>query len=462
MKAILKITVLSLPLLLAAGCGKMLELAPQSAIVADNFWKTAGDAEAGLMNAYNFMQSSMTQNFITVPVVLGDDGLAGSGGNFTRHEAFTTQPGQGNVSDHWLALYFAIHAANDVLVSVPGITDPALQKDRVLGEAFFIRGWAFFQLTRLWGKIPLPLEPSKSSAQDFQLKRSEITEVYAQIIKDLQEAEKLLPATHPNNNRARPAKGSARAWLAKVYLQQPQPNYALALAECEKVMADAQYRLVPTANFTDLFTLGKQNTSETIFEMSFRPSTATEAHGLDGETVPYAGASYRLRPTQKIMDAFKASASMGDIRAAASVGTFTNNRNYIRKYEQGPPTTNIRGAQTSNIVFLRLADIILLRAECLNELGKPAEAIPFLNQIRTRAGLPLTTATSQAQVKLAIEDERFLELAFEPHRWYDLLRWKKAVGGVPNLTSTNADRALWPVPTRELDLNPNLDQNPSY
>ncbi|RIV23519.1 RagB/SusD family nutrient uptake outer membrane protein [Fibrisoma montanum] len=459
MKTIHKLTVLS-ALLSLSSCGDMLELTPPSSIVAENFWKTAGDAEAGLMNAYNSMQNSMTQNFIIVPLVLADDARANSGGNFTRHESFVATPVHGNVLDHWRDVYAAVHGANDVLANVPNINDPALQKDRVLGEAYFIRSWAFFQLTRLWGKIPLPLQPSKSATQDFQLKRSEVAEVYAQIIKDLQEAEKLLPAAHPGNNRARPAKGSARAWLAKVYLQRnAQGDYALALAECEKVMADAQYRLVPGANFASIFAVGSQNTTETIFEASFRPNRSTEGHDLDNETVPFSGAGFRMRPETKIINAFQA--STGDLRAAVSLGTHNNNR-YIRKYEAAPPTTNIRGNQTTNIVYLRLADIILLRAECLNELGRTAEAIPFLNQIRTRAGLQPTTATSQAQVKQAIEDERFLELAFEPHRWYDLVRWNKAVGTVANLTEANRARILWPIPSRELDLNPNLDQNPSY
>jgi tetratricopeptide (TPR) repeat protein len=458
MKTLLKLSSLT-ALLGLASCSDMLELTPQSAIVATNFWQTAGDAEAGLTAAYDYMQNSMTQNFITVPLVLADDVRANSGGNFTRHEAFEATAVHGNVLDHWREVYGAIHAANDVLFNVPNINDPALNKDRVLGEAYYLRGWAFFQLTRTWGKIPLPLQPSKSANQDFQLPRSEVAAVYEQIFKDLLEAERLLPAQHPANNRARPAKGSARAWLAKAYLQQPTPNYQLALAKCEEIMADPQYRLVPGASFASLFAVGQQNTTETIFEMSFRPSTAVEGHDMDRETVPFVGALFRIRPHQKIIDAFAASA--GDLRAAPSLGIHNNNR-YIRKYEQAPPTTTIRGNQTSNLVYLRLADIILLRAECLNELGRTAEAIPFLNQIRLRAGLAPTTAATQATLKLAIEDERFLELAFEPHRWFDLVRWNKAVGTVPNLTEAKRPRIFWPVPARELDLNPNLDQNATY
>ncbi|WP_266368866.1 RagB/SusD family nutrient uptake outer membrane protein [Tellurirhabdus rosea] len=455
MKTIKRLTLAAAFLSLTA-CDSMLEMSPISQIVAQNFWQTAGDAEAGLMNMYNFLQAPVTQNVIIVPSVMGDDGRAVSGGNFTRHEAFTVQPGQGNVSDFWRDYYFAVHAANDVLANVPAINDPALAKDRVLGEAYFGRALAFFHLTRLYGKIPLPLQPSKSSAQDFQLKRSEVADVYRQIIADLLEAEKLLPVQH--TNRARAAKGAARGWLAKVYLQRgAQGDFDLALKECEEVMADSQYRLVAGASYADLFAAGRQNTPETLFEISYRPSTAVEGHGLDRETVPFSGSAYRLAPENKLMQAF--AASTGDGRAAISVATF-NNRNYTRKYEQGPPTTTNRGTQTSNVVLLRLADIVLLRAECLNELGRTAEAIPFLNQIRTRAGLAPTTATTQAALRLAIENERYLELCLEGHRWYDLVRWNKAVGTIPGLT--NPDFILWPVPTREIDLNPNLDQNKGY
>ena len=439
-------------------CDSVLEVEPVSDILAENFYSNAAGAEAALMNCYNYIQNPVTQNFIAVPLIMSDEAIMTRGGNFTRHHNFVPTSVQGNVGDMWREMYFAVQACNDVLGNVPTIDDPALETDRVMGEAYFLRGMAFFYLTRLYGKIPLVTEASKSANTDFNVGRSEIVDVYAQIISDLTEAEELLPA--PSSNRARASKGAARAMLAKVYLFRNVPgDYELALAETEEVMADSQYELVAGANYASLFEVGAQNTSETIFEISYRPNTSVEGHGLDDETVPYPNNNPRVAPTEKIIAAFNENPQ--DLRLPASLGEY-DSIIYIRKYERNAPDEIARRTQANNVIILRLADVILMRAECLNELGRTNEAIAFLNQIRARAGLAPTTAVSQAEVRLAIENERFLELAFEGHRWFDLVRTNRAVELLaPRLF--DADRILWPVPGRDIDLNPNLlPQNPSY
>ena len=439
-------------------CDNVLEVEPVSGILAENFYSNAAGAEAALMNCYDYIQNPVTQNFIAVPLIMSDEAIMTRGGNFTRHHNFVPTSVQGNVGDMWREMYFAVQACNDVLESVPTIDDPALETDRVMGEAYFLRGMAFFYLTRLYGKIPLVTEASKSANANFNVDRSEIADVYEQIILDLAEAERLLPA--PSENRARASKGAARAMLAKVYLFRNAPgDYELALAETEEVMADSQYELVAGANYASLFEVGAQNTSETIFEISYRPNTSVEGQGLDDETVPYPNNNPRVVPTEKIIAAFDENPQ--DLRIPASLGEYDSTI-YIRKYERNSPDEVARLTQANNVIILRLADVILMRAECLNELGRTNEAIPFLNQIRTRAGLDPTTAVSQAEVRLAIENERFLELAFEGHRWFDLVRTNRAVELLaPRLF--DADRILWPVPGRDIDLNPNLlPQNPSY
>ncbi len=316
---------------------------------------------------------------------------------------------------------------------------------------------AFFYLSRFYGKIPLITKPSKSPNTDFNVARSELPAVYEQIVADLLQAEELLST--PSVNRARASKGAARAMLAKVYLYRNAPgDYQLALTKTEQVMADQQYSLVDGKAYSSLFRVGEQNTPETIFELSYRPSRAVEAHSLERETVPYPNNNPRVLPDQKIINAFNENPQ--DLRIPISVG-FHNNRFYTLKYQTAPPAEAARGLQANNVIILRLADVILMRAECLNELNRTIEAIPFLNQIRNRAGIAPTTATSPAQVRLAIENERFLELAFEGQRWFDLVRTGRAVELIPQLT--NPDRILWPVPARDIDLNPNLlPQNPGY
>lgn len=455
-----KIKILLAGLVLTFFACNKLDLQPVSQIVSTNFFKTASDAEAGVIACYDGLQDGYGSHVIFVSGVVSDEALAASGGNNTRHQDFVPTAGQGNVGDHWRNSYFAIHRCIDVIENVPEINDVALDKNRVMGEAYFVRALLYFNLTRFYGKVPLVTQTTKSPEQELKVSREEVGKVYELIIADLLQAKTLLPTN--NGTKARASKGAAMALLARVYLHRNQSgDYAAALKECEEVMAltNPKFELVPGANYADLFTVAKQNTGETIFEISYRPGVSQEGHNLDAVTVPASGSTYAFRPEPKIITAFNN--STGDVRKDAALGVF-NNITYIKKYQAGPPsiTTN-RRAQDVNLVVLRLADVILMRAECLNELNRNSEAIPFLDQIRQRAGLPRTTAVSKEEVRLAIENERFLELAFEGHRWFDLVRTKRAQALLPKLTDIN--RVLWPVPSREIDLNPNLlPQNPSY
>jgi starch-binding outer membrane protein, SusD/RagB family len=447
-----------LSLSLAISACDFLEVSPVSEITSNNFFQTAGDAEAALVACYDAVQTfAYSRDYVMIPGITADELLATAGGNFTNHQSFTASPAQGNINQAWESQYVTIQRCLDVLENVPNINDAALNKDRVNGEAYFLRAVSYFNLVRLFGKVPIIPKATKNPADDFLLPRSEVKDVYALVEKDLLEAEKLLPIT--NGSKARATKGAARAMLARMYMMRnEQGDIAKALTECEEVMADQQYRLVPTANYADIFVTGKQNTAESIFEISNRPNVQQEGNSnFDGEMVPASGNSFRVRPEPKIIAAF----TDKDIRKAVSLGVH-NNITYVKKHEAGPPsvTTN-RRLLDPNIVVLRLADVILMRAECLNELNRTSDAIPFLNQIRTRAGLDATTATTQTDVRKAIADERFLELCFEGTRWFDLIRTKQVKANVPNLPSD--DKILWPVPTREIDLNPNLlPQNPGY
>jgi starch-binding outer membrane protein, SusD/RagB family len=392
----MKKTYLSVGLILCLASCNFLDVSPVSEITSNNFFKTAGDAEAGLVACYDALQSfTYSRDFMLIPDLLSDETRATAGGNFTNHQSFTANPAQGNINQAWQSQYVTIQRCLDVMTNVPNIADAALNKDRVMGEAHFLRALSYFNLVRTFGKVPIITAATKDPAADLLVKRSEIKDVYALVEKDLLEAEKLLPAAVSNKSRA--SKGAARAMLARVYLMRnEQGDVAKALAECEEVMADAQYRLVPGANYADIFVTGKQNTAEAIFEISSRPNVSQEGNSnFDGEMVPATGNAFRVRPEPKIINAFVAN----DLRRNVALGTH-NNVVYVKKHEAGPPsvTTN-RRLQDPNIVVIRLADVILMRAECLNELNRTAEAIPLLNQIRTRAGLTATTATTQAHAR---------------------------------------------------------------
>ena len=434
----------------------ILEVEPESQISSENFFLTARDAEAALIASYDALQAfTYARDVVIVSGILSDETRATTGGNFTRHQGFNPNLDQGNIRQLWQQSYNTIHRSLDVLENVPNIDDPSLQMDRVLGEAHFIIGLTYFNLTRYFGKVPIVETTTKSPDQDFLLSRSEVSEVYEVIIRELEEAERLLPTE--NGNKARATKGAARALLARVYLHRQQPgDYEAALAECEEVMADGQYQLVTAENYGSIFDVGQQNSIETIFEISYRPELSQEdgSNQFLRELLPTI--RYRVQPEERMLEAI--TADPDDIRQHIAVDTFENNI-YVRKVYLGDITEPI--TQGPNLIVVRLADVILMRAEALNELGRTTEAIPFLNQIRERAGIAAATATTQGDVRLAIENERYVELCFEGHRWFDLVRNGRAQDFVPNLT--DPDRILWPVPVRELDLNPNLlPQNPSY
>jgi hypothetical protein len=355
--------------------------------------------------------------------------------------------------EFWRETYFAIHRVNDVLQNTPGVEDPFANKNKALGEARFLRGMLYFNLVRNYGGVPLVTETTSSINPGLYPVRSSVEEVYSFIIADLLEAERLLNGVTPAN-KAYASVGAARALLARVYLhRQASGDLQLALEKTEQVMSD-NYSLVPGDQYATLFTLGAQNTSETIFEISYRPSIILEgSSNVYREMVSSDFNNPRSMASTKIIEALNADPN--DLRALM----LATHRNitYTKKYE--PVAPDQPRVQDVNIIVLRLADVILMRAECLARLNRASEAIPFLNQIRTRAGLEPTTAVSQDEVIQAIMDERFLELAFEGHRYYDLVRTGKLLETVDRAI---ADKILWPIPQRDIDQNINLIQNPGY
>jgi starch-binding outer membrane protein, SusD/RagB family len=451
----LKHSILSLLLAGAvAGC-EFLEVEPVTQITAERFWQTASDVEAAVIGCYDGLQNfTYSRDVVFVSGIRSDEMNVRSGGNFTNFAAFTVPPNMNPVAEFWRESYFSIHRCLDVLENTPNVEDAALNKDQALGEAHFIKGLLYFNLVRVYGRIPIMRQTTRSPNQDLLLPRSEVSEVYEEIINDLLAAEQLINVNPAN--KAFASKGAARALLARVYLHRQAPgDIERALQKCEEVMAD-NYSLVPGENYGSLFRLGEQNTPETIFMISYQPSIQLEgASNMYRETVSSDFNNPRGEPTPKIIEAFNADPN--DLRRDAVLATHRNVV-YTRKYEPSPPdqprVTDV------NIIVLRLADVILMRAECLNRLGRTDEAIPFLNQVRTRAGLSPTTATTPEAVARAIEDERFLELAFEGHRYYDLVRTNRLLE--VNTRVTDPNLVLWPIPQRDLEENPSLDQNPGY
>lgn len=465
---------LSVPLMMHTGCSKFIDKSPVSDLTTQNFYKTDKDAEAGLVGAYNSLGDQFyIWDYITNGDARSDNSYAGGDNpdNF-QIDNFTVAATNGNISRDWSGLYSGIGKANAVLDNVPNISDALFsdpdRKKQIIAEAKFLRAFHYFHLVPLYGKLPLVT----SLTQDFYPARSSVEEVYAQIEKDLTEAETDLPAPGAGIAAGRVTKGAAEALLAKVYAQ--ELKYSEALDYCNKVLT---YNYSLMAVYDQLFDGNHENNSESIFEIqhvantfgSYAPNMMLPA-SITGESWIKFNT-----PTHDLVTAMQAEAGSARLNASIvfaysptavpSPYTASELIPYVYKF-RNPNGWN----SPNNQAIIRLADIILLKAEALNELNRTAEAVPLVNTIRTRAGLPNITVTSQTDVRAAILKERRYELAFEGERWNDLLRagntylisvmnaQKKGDGSNLNY-NVDAGKILFPVPQSERDKNHNLDQN---
>ncbi len=459
-------------------CDDLLEPQPVSEILADNFWQNAEHAEAGISAAYDGVANQNIIRNLFSFVSIADDAarnVPGTSGSRQRMEDHQfTAARQGNTRDLWRDTYERMQWVNDVLENVPNINDPRLEannlRENILGEAHFLRGYMYFYMTRLYGKVPLILEVTKSVDDEVvNVTREEIPVVFAQIIKDLEKAIEMLPESYSSNEftRGRATLGAARALLSKVYLWRGHKTFGEGDADFQRaadlakqVMDSQLYELVDGEDYGDIFAAGAQLTSESIWEI-LMDSDEIDGNNLESEFQPGPIGRLRNVPTQKLIDAFDA--RPGDLRrdftmAPVDVPEDNNGETlYTKKHEQ-------IGLDDPNVVVLRLADIILVRAEALNELGQTGDAIQLLNQIRLRAGIDPVSISDQDAAREAILDERMVELAFEGKRWHDLNRHDITVQEVESISAENDNlhHVLWPVPQDDRDRNPNLDQNPGY
>ncbi len=472
----------------AAACTDFLEKEPLGLITEDAYFKTPEHAVEAVNAVYNMLRRWEVHvfSYIGMTDIISDDADKGStptdASFLLELENFSFNATNIAPLSVWQGYYRGIHRANVAIERIPQIEMDAALRDRLVGEAKFLRGYFYFNLVRWFGDVPLitrPLPPD-----EFKQPRATKEQVYAQIIKDLEEAAAVLPATHSAADRGRVTRGSANGMLAKVYLTlgdfQRTEQYALT------VINSGTYALFP--NYERLFQQEGQMSSESVFEVV----TTADQQGLGGSQfnevqgvrgVPNLGWGFN-RPSDDLIRAYEP----GDPRREATilyVGEVLPDGTAI--VEDNPETINERynqkawvprrpdgrnGAGGGNIRILRYADVLLMAAEALNENGKTQEALTYLNQVRTRARgtrpatvLPNVTVTDRAQLRQRIWQERRVELAMEQQRWFDLLRQGRA-GAVMKALGKNFQEGkheLFPIPQNEVDLSGGLiTQNPNY
>jgi hypothetical protein len=452
-----------------SGCKKdFLDKTPIDQVTADQAFTNAAAAEKLIQGAYDGMYNDYNIWDYQVNGDVKSDNCYAGGDNQAniQIDLFTPNATNGNVGRDWKALYIDIKNANQVLENIPSIKDATLdagnRRNQILAEASGIRAYAYFNLVRLFGAVPLVLK-TPSSIAETQPSKASVDQVYAQIITDLEYA--AANAMSSSANKGIFTKGAANALLAKVYASKPTPDWNKVNTYCDATIANG-YSLFN--NFSGLFDEANENNTESIWEMQFDGSQ--HSNWMPGIIVGTGWKRFDT-PTNDLVQAYD---NEGDlIRKNASI-SFKDvssdgwSDNYWPKSKY-PFVNKYRADTKSNNYMLRLADILLLKAEALNEISASgwSQSKVLVDQIRTRVSLAGTPANDQATMRLAVEKERRLELAFEGHRWFDLLRTNRAItvmnaqkDGSGNSLNYNvtAAKLLFPIPQAEVDRNPNINK----
>ncbi len=480
-----------------------------------SFWQSEADAIRGVNAVYGSLYPDGAYMRCT-PIMLdgkGDESRSNSPWvAMAQVGRFSSQASNPEIYG-WAyeTFYQGVFRANQALKNIPNISmENEALKNRLLGQAHFMRGLYFFHLVNMFKSVPLPLEagilynPQKTQEEGW-----------AQVYADMEAAAALLPVSYMDVNGAdagekgRATKGAALAYLAKAKLF--NHDYAAAKSLFEQVMELGIYSLV--SNYRDNFTTANENNSESVFEIQF----SRDAGGVDlgwggapasgwGKTtaraITYAPRGFGwtdMQPTWSLFNDFQLELTVDgqkDPRLNATIfynggdnlyghvfseyyaGNPANlNDIYIAKYQNssGSQPDEFDWRSGINERLLRYADVLMMYAECLNELGQTAQAYPFIQQVRDRVNLPdLATVRpnmTQQQMRDQIAHERLLEFAFEGHRFDDIRRWGwlDDPAKLAWLTSRDAEFATYvegheyfPIPQLDMDNNPGMSQNFGY
>jgi len=360
-------------------------------------------------------------------------------------------------------------------------------KDRCTGEAFFLRSLYYFNLVRQFGGVPLVLQPV-TSIEAVSIKRSTEEQVYTQIVADLKQAVAHFTLSTDVEESGRANLGAANALLGKVYLT--MHKYQEAETVLKTVMDSKRYDLLP--NYADVFNPSKKDYKETIFAIQYSENSTELANRFIFWFAPWnsAGAITKRanisiisggwnQPTDDLINAFETN----DKRKIVSIGIY-NGKDwdgivraipYCAKYF--PPVSAPDDRCGDNLPVIRYSDILLMYAEVLNEQGRTPEALPYVQQVRNRAGLTdMLSGYSKETLADLIAKERQVEFCFENQRWYDLKRTGKAIavltahGAREKIKRTYLFatafqfapyKLLAPLPETEVVIN-KLEQNPGY
>ncbi|HEX5168672.1 MAG TPA: RagB/SusD family nutrient uptake outer membrane protein [Cyclobacteriaceae bacterium] len=484
---------LSISLVVVNGCSDFLEEDLIGKYSNSTFYKTEAHALLALTAIYNNVAFVNTDNCLWVfGDVVSDDavkgGSPGDQNDIQFLDEFNYSRNNGFLEKYWKHYYEGISRANYLLYYGPDIVMDENLKSRILGEAKFLRAYQYFILVNTFGEIPLKTNPPLNS-DEINKPVSSVSAIYDQIEKDLEEAASVLSVSYTGSDVGRATKGAAYGLLAKAHLYQEEWDQTLSAIESLESLGI--YSLVPVYknNFID----STQNNGESIFEIQHLSGQSPKLGShLNQWLGPFKYNGYGFdAPLQDFVDEFETTdGSVVDPRLDYTVGRagqpwidgtpFDPNQSSTgflqRKHEQPKNEEPVIGDASLNYVYMRYADILLMKAEALNESGNTAAALEPLNAVRKRAResylndvdlpgygvvpdglLPDVTGT-QSDVRDAIRHERRVELGFEFHRFFDLMRYGKAYAedALKDTGFSYDENRYFLIPQSELDTNPSI------
>lgn len=507
------ITIIAIAAISFGSCKKdYLALYPEGQINGANFYKTETDFQEALVGAYvplreaaavAFYMEEMRSDNTEYDYNSKDRGGLG----YEQLADFMDDKSNGVTSTLWAAGFKGIQRTDIILDRLEKIDTTVVStaaRNQITGEAKALRAHYYFELVRCFGRLPLYLHEVTDSKNAF-VSSTSVDSVYDQIIADFTAALALIPPPAKFPQSGRITKGMVATELGLVYLTRKAYDKAIPLFQLVTTMG---YDLLPV--YADVFRLGNKNSRESIFEIQYKAGTDGQSSLFIYRFLPYTkhtknilGVDYNNTlggwnvPTDDLISAYEAKdtrldASIGIIKGKLdantdfqpdSVGSILSpptpgelSKKIVKKQFQ-PQGYSIINNTEDNWPVYRYSDVLLMLAECLNEQNQPGAALPFLNRVRTRAGLAASAETDQAALRAVIAHERRVELAFENHRWFDLVRTAQAIPvmtafGIaqkakygyllPASYTVTANRLIYAIPFRESQVNPGLGQNPGY
>lgn len=469
-----------------SSCSDFLEQNPQTDLSENDFYKTADDILSAVNGVYSSLQEGDIYGnwyvFGEIPSDNTRNQLSGSVTTQNEFDQFYIDTQNSMIANFWKAAYKVINRTNTVLGRIDGIEINTELANRYKLECKFIRALMYFNLVRVYGDVPLVLKET-SISESYDILREPKENVYNQIIADLKEAQDL-PVSYSTAEDGRATQGAAKALLANVYMT--LHKYAEAETILAEIINSGRYSLLENTpgslnidGYKNVFSPVNHNSEEGIFEIQFLKGGYGEGSNYANNFAPensgtnvvaVGGTGGNNIPEMDIYNAYEE----GDLRRdfSMSLGYYDNRKNnewvesrYVCKFMDVPYQNN---DASNNYPVIRYADVILMYAEALNQNGKTAEACKYLNMTRRRGFGYQTTETSpvdlqttdKAQFALMVEQERRVELAFENHRWFDLIRTGRAVEVMRSKGfSLNETNLICPIPQKQIDVNPKLTQN---